>query len=114
MTRHARIELRPAKPGCPPLSRMSTGPYCTEHAASAERPLDCPQFAKPSARPHYLRLVSANGQVLAHSETYSTRANARRAVKAWTQAFAEVWDWTPYGMDPAVVELDADGTQVRP
>ena len=92
MSRHARIELRPA----------DLGWYDRGGELAA---------LKPSARPHYLRLVAANGQVLAHSETYSTRANARRAVKAWTQAFAEVWDWTPYGMDPAVVEFDADGNQ---
>lgn len=103
MSRHARIELHPVKLTC---YSLTTGGPCTRH-----RPGGCPRDRKPSARPHYLRLVAANGQVLAHSETYSTRANARRAVKAWTQAFAEVWDWTPYGMDPAVVEFDADGNQ---
>jgi len=45
---------------------------------------------KPSARPHFLRLVAANGETLAHSENYSTRANARRASLAWVAAFRDV------------------------
>ena len=82
MTRHARIELRPAD-----------DPRTTN--------------LKPSARPHYLRLVAANGQVLAHSETYSTRANARRAVESWLDAMSEV---VILGMH---VEYDTDGRWVR-
>ena len=88
MSRHARIELRVAD-----LGWFDRG---GELAA-----------LKPSARPHYLRLVAANGQVLAHSETYSTRANARRAVESWLDAMSEV---VILGMH---VEYDTDGRWVR-
>lgn len=60
-TRHARIELRPV------------------------------QGSTKATQPHYLRLVAANGQVLATSETYANRQNARRAVGAWRAAFGDVW-----------------------
>jgi hypothetical protein len=64
--RTARIELAPAEPSPSDLE------------------------LKPSARPHFLRLVAANGEILAHSENYSSRANARRASGAWVQAFRDV------------------------
>ena len=86
MTRHARIELRPAD-----------DPRTTN--------------LKPSARPHYLRLVAANGQVLAHSETYSTRANARRAARAWRFAMYDVIAIHGDPDRPLFVEFDADGNQ---
>lgn len=44
----------------------------------------------PSQRPHFLRLVAANGETLAHTENYSTRSNARRASLAWVAAFRDV------------------------
>ena len=44
----------------------------------------------PSERPHFLRLVAANGEAIAHSEFYSTRSNARRASHAWVAAFRDV------------------------
>lgn len=89
MSRHARIQLRPAD-----LGWFDRG---GELAA-----------LKPSARPHYLRLVAANGQVLAHSETYSTRANAKRAAWAWREAFREVVN---ISRPPFHLEYDADGNQ---
>ena len=85
MSRHARIEL-----------------------LVADIPAD---GRKPSARPHYLRLVAANGQVLAHSENYSTRQNARRAIGAWTDAFWQVACPVAYS-SPVIVEFDADGERV--
>lgn len=45
----------------------------------------------PSQTPHFLRLRAANGVILAHSEVYSTRSNARRAAGAWLDA---MWDVT--------------------
>ena len=36
--------------------------------------------------PYYYRVVSRNGQVLLHSETYSNRWNARRAAKRFARA----------------------------
>ena len=63
-----------------------------------------------AARPHYLRLVASNGQVLATSEVYASRRNARRAVSAWIAAFDSVGRlaWT---QRHPVVEFDADGNQ---
>ena len=90
MSRHARIELRPAD-----LGWFDRG---GELAA-----------LKPSARPHYLRLVAANGQVLAHSETYSTRANARRAARAWRFAMYDVIAIHGDPDRPLFIEFDADG-----
>ena len=92
MSRHARIELRPAD-----LGWFDRG---GELAA-----------LKPSARPHYLRLVAANGQVLATSETYSTRANARRAARAWRFAMYDVIAVHGDPDRPLVIEFDADGNQ---
>jgi hypothetical protein len=43
-----------------------------------------------SQRPHYLRLVAGNGQILATSEIYSTLSNARRARRAWVRAFGQI------------------------
>ena len=112
-TRHVRIELHPAEPGCPPLSLMSSGSYCTEHDATVERPEGCPRLAKPSARPHYLRLVAANGQVLAHSEAYASRSKARRAVTTWIRAFGEVWHGVATFREPLAHEFDANGERTR-
>ena len=92
MSRHARIELRVAD-----LGWFDRG---GELAA-----------LKPSARPHYLRLVAANGQVLANSETYSTRANARRAARAWRFAMYDVIAIHGDPDRPLFVEFDADGNQ---
>ena len=100
MSRNARIELHPVKLTC---YSLTTGGPCTRH-----RPGGCPRDRKPSARPHYLRLVAANGQVLAHSETYSTRANAKRAAWAWRDAFREVVN---ISHPPFHLEYDADGNQ---
>lgn len=44
----------------------------------------------PSATPHYVRLVAANGTTLAHSETYSTRSNARRAARDWLRIMRDI------------------------
>ena len=99
MSRHARIEIQPVHP-MSPLAEGKT----------------------PSGRPHYLRLVAANGQILATSETYANRTNARRAVASWATAFCDVTDAYPCS-NPRVVEfaytgddkLDAHGPQqVRP
>ena len=91
MSRHARIELRPAD-----LGWFDRG---GELAA-----------LKPSARPHYLRLVAANGQVLATSETYSTCANARRAAKGLRFFMYDVLALDDPDL-PLWVEFDADGNQ---
>ena len=103
MSRNARIELHPVKLTC---YSLTTGGPCTRH-----RPGGCPRDRKPSARPHYLRLVAANGQVLAHSETYSTRANARRAARAWRFAMYDVIAIHGDPDRPLFVEFDADGNQ---
>lgn len=61
-------------------------------------------------QPHYLRLVASNGQVLATSETYSTRYNARVAVDAWVEAFFQVGGGDDPDCRPVPhVEFDADG-----
>ena len=65
---------------------------------------------KPSARPHYLRLVAANGQVLAHSETYASRSNARRAAKTLRFFMYDVLALDDPDL-PLWVEFDADGNQ---
>ena len=101
MSRHARIELRESTPNC----WGTIGGHCTRHGSS------CPRDRRPSARPHYLRLVAANGQVLAHSETYSTRANARRAARAWRFAMYDVIAIHGDPDRPLFVEFDADGNQ---
>ena len=99
MTRHARIELRPAD---------DTG----LRVATSEDGQTVEVIIPPSQRMHYLCLVAGNGQVLATSETYANRTNARRAVKSWLTAFAEVWN---FRLTAATVqEFDADGNQVRP
>ena len=102
MSRNARIELHPVKLTC---YRLTTGGPCNRH-----RPGGCPRDRKPSARPHYLRLVAANGQILAHSETYSTRANARRAAKALRFFMYDVLALDDPDL-PLWVEFDADGNQ---
>ena len=89
MSRHARIELR--------VAEMN---YFSDPAITP----------KPSARPHYLRLVAANGQILAHSETYSTRANARRGAKALRFFMYDVLALDDPDL-PLWVEFDADGNQ---
>ena len=89
MTRRARIELR--------VAEMS---YFFDPAITP----------KPSARPHYLRLVAANGQVLAHSETYASRSNARRAAKALRFFMYDVLALDDPDL-PLWVEFDADGNQ---
>ena len=99
MSRHARIELRPADMTW--LTTTDTSGMTWEDA----RPL--------SKRPHYLRLVAANGAVLATSEVYSTRQNARRAVDAWVAAFFTVARFHGgIGGRTVVVEFDADGREV--
>ena len=95
MSRHATIQVRPQTP-------------VTEFDWSVYRD-------RPSEWPHYLRLVAANGQVLAHSENYANRRNARRAVKAWAEAFDDLLtDNVPPSIWPQwVVEFDADGNEVQ-
>ena len=102
MSRNARIELHPVKLTC---YSLTTGGPCNRH-----RPGGCPRDRKPSARPHYLRLVAANGQVLAHSETYASRSNARRAAKALRFFMYDVLALDDPDL-PLWVEFDADGNQ---
>lgn len=52
-------------------------------------PADKPVPSK-SKRPHFLRLRASNDQILAVSETYSNKSNARRAADAWIAAFRDV------------------------
>ena len=93
MSRHARIEIRPV--------------IGEDYDAFT-------YWWSPSKYPHYLRLVAANGQVLATSETYANRRNARRAVRAWRVAFGEVNSWSNNRYRPdSVVEFDADGKAVQ-
>ena len=100
MSRHARIELRVAHDG----ARMITD----ENGRIIGW-----EYPSPSKRPHYLRLVAANGQVLATSEVYANRSNARRAVKAWAEAFESVCrNYYGGASEMAVVEFDADGREV--
>ena len=75
-TRHARIELRPV------------------------------QGSTKATQPHYLRLVAANGETLAHSEPYANRQNARRGADAWLAAFGDVWATQPFRNDGVVEILD--------
>ena len=39
---------------------------------------------------YHLRLRASNGRILAHSETYANKANAKRAVQSWADAFADL------------------------
>lgn len=39
---------------------------------------------------YHLRLRASNGRILAHSETYANKANAKRAAEAWMTAFDDV------------------------
>lgn len=39
---------------------------------------------------YHLRLRAGNGRILAHSETYANKANAKRAVQSWADAFADI------------------------
>ena len=49
--------------------------------------------------PHTVVLIASNGEELAESATYySTRANARRAVKALVSAMTDVVDRYPAGV----------------
>ena len=102
MSRHARIELHPVKLTC---YSLTTGGPCTRH-----RPGGCPRDRKQSARPHYLRLVAANGQVLAHSEAYASRSSARRGAKALRFFMYDVLALDDPDL-PLWVEFDADGNQ---
>lgn len=54
MTRRARVEIVPAKPGV----NHASGKYG-----------------------HFLRLRASNGRILAHSEVYASRSNAKRAAR---------------------------------
>ena len=95
-TRTARIEIHPAR-------------FEEPDAPGVEWADDA---APPSQRPHYLRLVAANGQVLAHSENYSSRSNARRAAKALRFFMYDV-----LALDdpdaPLWAEFDANGERTR-
>ena len=42
--------------------------------------------------PHFLRLVASNSSILAHSETYANKANAKRAASAWLVAMSDL-EW---------------------
>lgn len=93
MRRNATIQIRPKK-----------------WATVAER---AAALSMSSAWPHYLRLVAANGQVLAASEVYANRRNARRAVKAWHEAFFQVLGGDDPNCRPVpFFEFDADGNEV--
>lgn len=59
---------------------------------------------KPSKRPHYLTLVSSNGETLATSELYATRGNARRAAEDWLAAFRAVSEAVEFHDAPVYVE----------
>jgi hypothetical protein len=68
----------------------------------------------PSFRPHYLRLVAANGRVLATSEVYANLSNAQRAVTVWKRAFRDVLN--PIGRDGEYVRkvwhFDGEGRRL--
>lgn len=83
MSRNARIELVPAE--------ITVGTE-TRRARATES--------------HYLRLVAGNGQVLATSELYANKANAKRAVAAFRKAAAQVSFAEAHGR-PAYVEVDS-------
>lgn len=72
MTRHARIEIVP-----------SPVVYIDEDGN------EWPQLT-PATTPHFLRLVASNGAILAHSENYATRSNARRGAAAMLDAIEEI------------------------
>ena len=38
----------------------------------------------------FLRLRASNGRILAVSEVYANKANAKRAVQSWADAFADI------------------------
>lgn len=57
-----------------------------------------------SKRPHFIRIVAANGQTLAHTENYANLTNARRAVKGLVRAFAQVYFAKDDGR-PQVIEV---------
>ena len=88
MTRHARIEIVP-----------SPVVYIDEDGN------EWPQLT-PSTTPHFLRLVSANGATLAHSENYATRFNARRAAVSWLRAMDDVLSQA-YGGEEWVREVES-------
>lgn len=46
----------------------------------------------PSARPHFYRIVASNGETLLHSETYTNRAEAFRAVGDFWEAIYQMID----------------------
>jgi hypothetical protein len=101
MTRHARIEI------VPPRAQCDTHPdweLCPVMEATEEQ---CLRYLPTSGLPHHLRLVAGNGKVLASSEKYANLTNARRAVKTWLTAFAEVWNFRLTAT--TVQELDIDG-----
>ena len=50
----------------------------------------------PCNWPSYLLVVSGNGQVVLRSETYSTRANARRAAYALLNTMYGICEQIPY------------------
>ena len=87
----------------------------SRHARIEVRPIDgLLKFEALSKHPHYLRLVAANGQVLATSEVYASRSNARRAVLAWLGAMEQIDARAWSSARPEVVrEFDADGKQVQ-
>ena len=41
---------------------------------------------------HFLRLRASNGRILAHSEVYANKANAKRAASAWLVAMSDL-EW---------------------
>jgi hypothetical protein len=116
MSRHARIEIVPPRAACDPHEATED---CPVMDATEEQ---CLRYLAPSGLPHHLRLIAGNGRTLASSEKYANLTNARRAVKSWLYAFAEVlrvdMDMLDLIEAPSVplhiVELDIDGKQVRP
>lgn len=114
MTHHARIEIVPPRAACDP---HETTEDCPVMEATEEQ---CLRYLAPSTLPHHLRLVARNGRTLSSSEKYASLTSARRAVKSWLYAFAEVLpvdaharqalfdDIDEYPM-LRIVELDIDG-----
>lgn len=92
MTRHARIEIVP------------------QFTVMVERNDGTREWVRggKASDPHFLRLRASNGVILAHSEVYASKSNARRAVAVWLDAMDSILGgrgagWTPGGY---VIEVD--------
>lgn len=79
MTRRARIEVAPG--------------HVTEERVDADGFHDyVTRYAIRATEPHFLRLRASNGRILAHSEVYASRSNAKRAASAWLVAMSDL-EW---------------------